>query len=69
MRGAVKDLLKAKGIKKTGLVKDLNGSLRVPNKGMKHRLSLQVLFLFYFVLFYSQYLVLLNNLLTYLIYC
>ena len=42
LRGAVKDLLKAKGIKKTGLVKDLNGTLKVPNKGTKHRLSLQV---------------------------
>lgn len=41
LRGAVKDLLKAKGIKKTGLVKDLNGTLKVPNKGVKHRLSLQ----------------------------
>jgi hypothetical protein len=37
----VKDLLKTKGMKKTGLVRDLNGTLKVPNKGLKHRLSLQ----------------------------
>jgi hypothetical protein len=44
LRGAIKDLLKTKGItKKGGLVKDLNGNLRIPLKGVKHRLSLQVM--------------------------
>ena len=42
LRGAIKDLLKTKGIKKTGLVRDLNGTLKVPLKGAKNRLSLQV---------------------------
>lgn len=41
LRGAVKDLLKTKGLTKTGLVRDLNGTLKVPLKGMKNRLSLQ----------------------------
>lgn len=41
LRGAVKDLLKTKGYTKTGLVRDLNGTLKVPLKGVKNRLSLQ----------------------------
>mmetsp|Transcript_97 Transcript_97/g.207 ORF Transcript_97/g.207 Transcript_97/m.207 type:complete len:443 (+) Transcript_97:157-1485(+) len=42
LRGAVKDLLQTKGLtKKTGLVRDLNGTLKIPLKGMKNRLSLQ----------------------------
>ena len=43
LRGAVKDLLKTKGYTKKGLVRDLNGTLKVPMKGVKNRLSLQVL--------------------------
>lgn len=42
LRGAVKDLLKTKGMTKKGLVRDLNGTLKVPLKGVKNRLSLQV---------------------------
>ena len=42
LRGAVKDLLKTKGLTKTGLVRDLNGTLKIPLKGVKNRLSLQV---------------------------
>lgn len=43
LRGAVKDLLASKGLtKKTGgLVRDLNGTLKIPMKGLKNRLSLQ----------------------------
>lgn len=41
LRGAVRDLLKTKGYTKTGLVKDLNGTLKIPMKGLKNRLSLQ----------------------------
>lgn len=41
LRGAVKDLLRTRGVTKKGLTRDLNGTLKVPMKGMKHRLSLQ----------------------------
>jgi hypothetical protein len=41
LRGAVKDLLKTRGLTKTGLVRDLNGTLKIPLKGVKNRLSLQ----------------------------
>ena len=42
IRGVVKDLLKARGIAKTGLVKDILGTRKVPYIGLKNRLSLQV---------------------------
>jgi hypothetical protein len=42
IRGVVKDLLRTRGITKRGLVEDINGSLKIPYKGQKHRLSLQV---------------------------
>jgi hypothetical protein len=42
IRGVVKDLLRTRGITKKGLVEDINGSLKIPYKGQKHRLSLQV---------------------------
>ena len=41
IRGAVKDLLRTRGITKRGLVLDCNGSKKVPLKLMKNRLSLQ----------------------------
>lgn len=41
LRGAVKDLLKTKGLTKSGMVRDLNGTLKIPMKGVKNRLSLQ----------------------------
>ena len=42
IRGAVKDLIRTRGAtKRNMLTRDLNGSLRVPIKGRKHRLSLQ----------------------------
>ncbi|CAE7521042.1 unnamed protein product [Symbiodinium microadriaticum] len=42
LRGAVKDLIRTRGVtKKNMLTRDLNGTLRVPVKGRKHRLSLQ----------------------------
>ena len=43
IRGAVKDLLKTRGITKTikDCIPDLNGTLVVPLKGLKHKLSLQ----------------------------
>lgn len=45
LRHAIKDLLRTRGVSKTGLPKrlerDLNGSLRVPYKGPAARLSLQ----------------------------
>lgn len=43
IRGVVRDLLKAK-IQKTGLIKDINGTNKIPLKGLKTRLSLQVRF-------------------------
>lgn len=42
IRGAVKDLLRTRGITKKGLVADINGTLKIPFKGLKYRLSLQV---------------------------
>lgn len=42
LRAAVKDLLKTKGLEKVPLVRDINGTLKIPLKGMKNRLSLQV---------------------------
>ena len=41
LRGAVKDLLRTKGMSKTKLIRDLNGTLKIPYKGLKNRLSLQ----------------------------
>lgn len=41
VRGLIRDLLRTRGISKTGLVRDLRGSRRVPLKGLKNRLSLQ----------------------------
>ena len=45
IRGVVKDLLKTRGIAKTGLIKDINGTRKIPYIGLKNRLSLQVKFL------------------------
>jgi len=42
IRGAVKDLLRSKGYKKKGMTADMNGSLKIPYKGLKSKLSLQV---------------------------
>ena len=42
IRGVVKDLLRTRGITKRGLVEDINGTLKIPLKGQKYRLSLQV---------------------------
>jgi hypothetical protein len=42
IRGVVKDLLKTRGIAKTGLIKDINGTRKIPYIGLKNRLSLQV---------------------------
>jgi hypothetical protein len=41
IRCVVRDLLRTKGITKTGLVRDLHGSRKVPYVGLKSRLSLQ----------------------------
>jgi len=41
VRGFVKDLLRTKGITKKELVLDMNGTKKVPYKGLKNRLSLQ----------------------------
>lgn len=41
VRGVVSDLLRAKGITKTGLIRDINGTKKIPLKGLKSRLSLQ----------------------------
>lgn len=41
VRGFVKDLLRTKGIPKKELVVDMNGTRKVPYKGLKNRLSLQ----------------------------
>ncbi len=41
IRAVVRDLLRTKGIHKTGLVEDLHGSKKIPYKGMANRLSLQ----------------------------
>lgn len=43
IRGAVKDLIRTRGVTKKDayLTRDLNGTLKVPVKGKKHRLSLQ----------------------------
>ena len=42
IRGVVRDLLKTRGIAKTGLIKDINGTRKIPYIGLKNRLSLQV---------------------------
>lgn len=54
IRGVVRDLLKSRGIAKTGLIKDINGTRKIPYIGLKNRLSLQVQkYAFYdFILFY-----------------
>ena len=47
MRHAIKDLLRTKGVSKVGLpkvlVKDVNGTLKIPYKGLLGKLSLQVM--------------------------
>ena len=42
IRCVVRDLLRTKGITKSGLVRDLHGSRKIPYVGLKNRLSLQV---------------------------
>ena len=43
IRGAVRDLLRTRGIAKTGgLIRDISGVKKVPYIGLKNRLSLQV---------------------------
>lgn len=42
IRGVVKDLLRTRGVTHTGLVTDLNGTKKVPLKGLKYKLSIQV---------------------------
>jgi hypothetical protein len=42
VRCVVKDLLRTRGVAHTGLVTDLNGTRKVPLKGLKYRLSIQV---------------------------
>lgn len=42
VRGVVKDLLRTRGISHSGLVTDLNGTKKIPLKGLKYRLSIQV---------------------------
>jgi hypothetical protein len=41
VRKTIKDLLRTRGIAKTGLIVDMNGTRKVPLKGLKSRLSLQ----------------------------
>lgn len=41
VRGVIRDLLRTRGVSKSGLVPDLNGSRRIPLKGLKSRLSVQ----------------------------
>eukprot|EP00595_Chromulina_sp_UTEXLB2642_P000083 CAMPEP_0196761944 /NCGR_PEP_ID=MMETSP1095-20130614/1263_1 /TAXON_ID=96789 ORGANISM="Chromulina nebulosa, Strain UTEXLB2642" /NCGR_SAMPLE_ID=MMETSP1095 /ASSEMBLY_ACC=CAM_ASM_000446 /LENGTH=253 /DNA_ID=CAMNT_0042112075 /DNA_START=555 /DNA_END=1316 /DNA_ORIENTATION=+ len=41
IRAVVKDLLKSRGITKTGLITDLNGTKRIPLKGLQNHLSIQ----------------------------
>lgn len=41
IRGVVKDLLRTRGVTKRGLVADINGTMKIPLKGLKYRLSLQ----------------------------
>lgn len=41
VRGVVKDLLRTRGITKKGLVTDINGTKKIPLKGLKYRISVQ----------------------------
>jgi hypothetical protein len=41
IRGVVKDLLRTRGYTKRGLEPDINGTMKIPLKGLKYRLSLQ----------------------------
>lgn len=41
IRGVVKDLLRTRGYTKKGLMADTNGTLKIPLKGLKQRLSVQ----------------------------
>lgn len=41
IRGVVKDLLRTRGYNKKGLVTDIHGTLKIPLKGLKQRLSVQ----------------------------
>lgn len=43
IRGVVKDLLRSRGIVHHGLETDINGAKQIPWKGLKYRLSLQVM--------------------------
>jgi hypothetical protein len=42
VRGVVKDLLRTRGIAHTGMVTDHNGTKKIPLKGLKYKLSIQV---------------------------
>ena len=42
VRGVVKDLLRTRGVAHSGMVVDLNGTKKIPLKGLKYRLSVQV---------------------------
>ena len=42
IRGVVKDLLRTRGIAKTGLVTDIHGTKKIPLNNLKYRLSIQV---------------------------
>lgn len=42
VRGVVKDLLRTRGVAHTGMVTDINGTKKIPLKGLKYRLSVQV---------------------------
>ena len=42
IRGVVKDLLRTRGIAKTGLVTDIHGTKKIPISNQKYRISIQV---------------------------
>jgi hypothetical protein len=42
IRGVVKDLLRTRGIAKTGLIFDINGTRKIPTNNLKYRISIQV---------------------------
>lgn len=41
VRGVVKDLLRTRGVAHTGMVTDINGTRKIPLKGLKYKLSIQ----------------------------
>ena len=43
IRGVVKDLLRTRGIAKTGLVTDIHGTKKIPLNILKYRISIQVI--------------------------